>query len=150
MRLWSIHPRYLDGKGLLACWREGLLARKMLLGTTKGYQNHPQLDRFKAQADPVGTLDAYLLVVLEEAARRGYNFKREKLGGQISAHKLAVTDGQLHYEFGHLKKKLQTRNKRKYEELAQVQDPEPHPLFQVVPGGIETWERVLPDGSPEP
>ncbi|WP_368086417.1 pyrimidine dimer DNA glycosylase/endonuclease V [Nitrosomonas sp. Nm34] len=26
MRLWSIHPKYLDAKGLLALWREGLQA----------------------------------------------------------------------------------------------------------------------------
>ena len=46
MRLWSLHPKYLDIKGLVACWREGLLARKVLLDQTKGYKNHPQLIRF--------------------------------------------------------------------------------------------------------
>jgi len=30
MRLWSLHPRYLDAKGLVALWREGLLAQKVL------------------------------------------------------------------------------------------------------------------------
>ncbi|MDI3502728.1 MAG: hypothetical protein PWR13_285 [Archaeoglobi archaeon] len=28
MRLWSIHSKYLDAKGLVAVWREGLLAKK--------------------------------------------------------------------------------------------------------------------------
>src|SRR5512136_1538149 len=101
MRLWSIHPCYLDTKGLVACWREGLLARKVLQGTTKGYRNHPQLDRFKEQADPVGLMDAYLLAVHEEATKRGYIFKREKLGTPISDYQLTVTDGQLRYELSH-------------------------------------------------
>jgi hypothetical protein len=46
MRLWSVHPRYLDRQGLTAAWREALLAQKVLTGTTRGYRNHPQLVRF--------------------------------------------------------------------------------------------------------
>lgn len=46
MRIWSVHPSLLDAKGLVACWRETLLAQKVLQGLTKGYKNHPQLDRF--------------------------------------------------------------------------------------------------------
>ena len=80
MRLWSLHPRYLDSKGLTACWREGLLARKVLEGKTKGYRNHPQLERFRGQDDPVGMIDAYLLAVYEEAEKRGYKFSRGKIG----------------------------------------------------------------------
>jgi len=30
MRLWTIHPKYLDRQGLLALWREALLAQKVL------------------------------------------------------------------------------------------------------------------------
>ena len=147
MRLWSIHPRYLDAKGLVACWREGLLARKVLLGKTKSYRNHPQLDRFRGQVDPVEMMDTYLLAVHEEATRRGYKFRREKIGLRISDRKMAVTDGQLRYEFSHLKKKLGTRDKRKYDEIANVTNPDPHPIFRVVRGGIEAWERLLPDES---
>ena len=55
MRLWSVHPRHLDRQGLTACWREGLLAQKVLTGTTRGYRNHPQLTRFRPFAHaPVG------------------------------------------------------------------------------------------------
>ena len=43
MRLWSIHPRYLDSMGLVALWREALLAQAVLRGETKGYKFHPQL-----------------------------------------------------------------------------------------------------------
>ncbi|HKX52383.1 MAG TPA: pyrimidine dimer DNA glycosylase/endonuclease V [Nitrosospira sp.] len=37
MRLWTLHPRYLDTKGLVAAWREALLAQKVLSGLTSGY-----------------------------------------------------------------------------------------------------------------
>jgi hypothetical protein len=146
MRLWSIHPRYLDARGLAACWREGLLARKVLLGLTKGYRNHPQLERFRGQADPVEMVDTYLSAVLEEATIRGYQFKGEKIGSRISDRKMAVTDGQLRYEFSHLKKKLKVRNKKKYDEIADIKDPEPHPIFRVVSGEIEAWEKLPPKG----
>ena len=147
MRLWSIHPRYLDAKGLVAGWREALLARKVLLGLTKAYRNHPQLDRFRKQVDPVGMIDTYLLAVHEEATLRGYKFEREKIGLPGSDRKMAVTDGQLRYEFRHLMKKLNTRDKEKYDAIASVNDPEPHPIFRVVSGEIESWERLLPDES---
>jgi len=47
LRLWSIHPKYLDYKGLVAVWREGLLAKRVLMGETKEYRDHPQLLRLK-------------------------------------------------------------------------------------------------------
>jgi hypothetical protein len=143
MRLWSIHPSYLDTKALVACWREGLLARKVLQGATKGYRNHPQLDRFKEQVDPIEMMDTYLLAVYEEATKRGYKFKREKIGLQISDRKIDVTDGQLQYEFCHLKKKLRERDRRKYDKLENIRKPEPHPIFHVIRGKLETWERLL-------
>jgi hypothetical protein len=141
MRLWSIHPQYLDSKGLVACWREGLLARKVLQGKTKGYRSHPQLNRFKDQNDPIVMMDTYLMAVFQEAILRGYKFKREKIGNQFSNHKIVVTDGQLRYEFNHLIKKLEKRDRTKYDEIINVQDPEPHPMFRVVHGEVEDWER---------
>jgi hypothetical protein len=149
MRLWSIHPNYLDTKALVACWREGLLARKVLQGTTKGYRNHPQLDRFKQQVDPIEMMDTYLFAVFEEATKRGYKFKREKIGSRISDRKIEVTDGQLQYEFSHLKKKLRKRNGKKYDEIANERNPKPHPIFNVTSGEREKWERSLPDVSPQ-
>lgn len=143
MRLWSIHPSYLDTKALVACWREGLLARKVLQGATKGYRNHPQLDRFKVQGNPIEMMDTYLLAVYEEATKRGYKFQREKIGTQLSDRKITVTDGQLQYEFNHLKKKLAERDKKKYAEIATITNPEPHPIFQVISGEPEIWEKIL-------
>jgi hypothetical protein len=54
MRIWSLHPKYLDAKGLVALWRESLLAKQALESKTKGYKNHPQLNRFKNSGNAVG------------------------------------------------------------------------------------------------
>lgn len=141
MRLWSLHPCYLDTKGLIACWCEGLLARKVLKGETKGYRNHPQLERFKRRAEPVAVLDSYLAAVLEEATKRGFAFSREKIGPRFSGSSITVTDGQLEYELHHLKVKLKVRNIKQYEELVKIGVPLPNPIFRVIEGGIELWER---------
>lgn len=142
MRLWSLHPSYLDRQGLLACWREGLLARKVLLGQTRGYRHHPQLDRFKTQGDPVGALDDYLLEIHTEAERRGYAFDRTKLGVGGSTNKLTVTNGQLAYELEHLKSKLLRRDFERYQEIVDLVIPMPNLVFEVVEGDPEAWERV--------
>ena len=70
MRLWSLHPKLLDRMGLLALWREGLLAQKVLLGQTAGYRFHPQLKRFQANKNPVGAISTYLWGVVDEARER--------------------------------------------------------------------------------
>lgn len=93
MRLWSIHPKYLDTKGLTACWREGLLARKVLLGQTKGYRNHPQLIRFRAAADPIAAVDVFLSAILAEAQSRGYNFDKIKINLRAQSEKIEVVQG---------------------------------------------------------
>ena len=142
MRLWSLHPSYLDTKGLVACWREGLLARKVLLGETRGYRNHPQLQRFKAQANPVAALDQYLSAVLCEADKRGYAFDHSKIEVHHGSFSLTVTDGQLAYELSHLRGKLEWRDFAQYERLIQVTSPMPNPIFKVVHGSIESWEKV--------
>jgi len=142
MRLWSLHPGYLDCKGLLALWREGLLAQKVLLGATKGYRNHPQLERFKLQADPVAAIAAYLREVQIEATRRGYRFDADKIVESGPAVMIRVTDGQVAYEIAHLKAKLQVRDTAALEHLSQSGQAKLHPLFTQVAGGIEVWEVV--------
>jgi len=106
MRLWSINPCYLDSKGLVALWRESLLAQSCLLkgeytvcshckgesvnwieGTcpicmTRGkiktpYYNHPQLIRWKQK--PIESLKNYLYCIYEEAKNRQYNFDVTKI-----------------------------------------------------------------------
>src|SRR5882672_1608244 len=106
MRLWTIHPKHLDTKGLLAAWREGLLAQKVLQGQTRGYRNHPQLIRFRAYKDPVEAIAAYLRFVYKESLARGYNFAETKIAGNRRRIVLRCTHGQLLYEWKHFRQKL--------------------------------------------
>lgn len=140
MRIWSIHPRFLDAKGLVALWRETLLAQHVLNGTTKGYRNHPQLERFKALENPVGGIDTYLEAVLEESIRRGYSFNASKVGPHRVMEKMTVTQGQMAYEQQHLLTKLAQRDHALHDQYASLATLEPHPLFKVIPGGVESWE----------
>jgi len=141
MRLWSLHPEYLDTKGLVALWREGIMARNVLTGETEGYKNHPQLERFKKQDNPVLAIDTYLLNVYNESKRRQYNFQRDKIGFKFTDTKIKVTDGQMIYELKHLKRKLKLRESGRYETLMKLIFPKPNPVFEVVNGDIESWER---------
>lgn len=143
MRLWSVHPKYLDAAGLTALWREGLLAGKVLSGVTIGYRNHPQLERFKKIHDPIEAIDAYLAEVLKEARLRGYKFDASKIQEISSEVKIPVTAGQIEYEWGHLLSKLEIRSPSLFKKYFLLHSPEPHPVFVIVPGGIEPWERVM-------
>jgi hypothetical protein len=142
MRLWSLHPRYLDPQGLVALWREALLARAVLCGNTRGYRNHPQLERFRAHAAPRSAISAYLRCVHDEAVVRGYSFDRSKIGRARNEVLVVVTAGQVEYEWQHLLKKLAVRNPALFEQWRAVVNPECHPLFRVEPGAIEPWERL--------
>jgi len=141
MRLWSLHPRYLDRRGLVALWREGLLAQAVLRGRTRGYTRHPQLERFKNQPGPVRRMVNYLQVVQEEATRRGYEFDRSRLARGGPVKPIAVTAGQLEFEWQHLAAKLERRDRKWLEGLEVAGLPCPHPGFRVVSGGIAGWER---------
>jgi hypothetical protein len=165
MRLWSLHPKYLDTKGLGGCWNEALLAQKVLLGKTKGYKNHSQLIRFKKCEFPKLAIVKYLEEVYKESVKRKFNYNEDLidkdsklLGNKI---KLTVTKGQLKYEFEHLQDKLWERDTDKYwnnynsitkkkqlrnfnneqliigEKMTKVK---PHPLFKIIEGDIEDWE----------
>lgn len=142
MRLWSLHPSYLDTKGLVALWREGLLARAILNDRTHGYKHHPQLERFRACSTPVAAIDLYLWYVYEESVKRGYHFDCDKLGAKMNCSKIPVTKGQLQYELEHLTLKLRSRDTNKYREISSIMNPEPNPLFKVIPGDIEPWEKA--------
>lgn len=144
MRLWSLHPQYLDPKGLVALWREGLLAQAVLAGLTRGYTRHPQLARFLASPEPEKYIAAYLRLVHAEAERRGYHFDAKKIGHSGEVAPLAVSTGQLHYEWGHLSHKLQQRAPAWFNQLPAVDLPAPHPIFHVVAGDIAEWEVVAP------
>ena len=164
MRIWSLHPCLLDRRALVACWRETLLAQKVLRGLTRGYTNHPQLIRFRAHPQPLEAVAAYLSGLADEADARGYSFNRTLIGagehgaGEIGADKtespyasvalIPVPLGQLEYELAFLQHKVAGRdpewehrlNKRLAArgELAACA----HPLFEAVPGAIEPWEKT--------
>ncbi|HLI45998.1 MAG TPA: pyrimidine dimer DNA glycosylase/endonuclease V [Geobacterales bacterium] len=144
MRLWSISFSYLDPIGLVALWREALLAKAVLEGKTVGYKNHPQLLRFKELNDPLEGINTYLHYVLEEGRARGYSFNPSKVDyAKVNLGlKIPVKEGQLVYELGLLRFKLRKRNLLRYEMLREILKPKPNPLFYTIEGGIEPWERV--------
>jgi hypothetical protein len=141
MRLWTIHPKYLDPKGLVALWREALLARAVLRGDTVGYRHHPQLERFRAHSAPRTAINAYLVVVLEESQLRGYSFNAKKVGPVRGRVELPATTGQIAHEWHHLLGKLQVRSPTLFAHVCGITKPQPHPLFRVTAGAVAAWER---------
>ncbi len=142
MRIWSLHPEHLDVKGLVACWRETLLAQKVLRGLTTGYRNHPQLQRFAALPDPVVAIATYLHGVADEADRRGYSFDRTRVVLPPDPDlRMWVTDGQVAHERAHLLAKLAVRDPERHRALLDVQI-RLHPVFDLRPGPVESWEVV--------
>jgi hypothetical protein len=142
MRLWTVHPQYLDTKGLLAAWREGLLAQKVLLGQTRGYTRHPQLQRFRTRRSPAKSIAGYLVELANEADRRGYKFDRRRISVCANNGKLRETRGQLLFEWSHLKRKLRRRSPKAYRLCCKIGHPRGHPLFRIVPGPIRKWEKT--------
>lgn len=59
-----------------------------------------------------------------------------------SSERMAVTSGQIYYEHTHLNAKLKIRDPTKYEKIKDTAQPEPHSLFFVIKGDIESWERI--------
>ncbi len=146
MRLWSLHPHHLDTRALVACWREGLLAYHVLRGMTKGYKNHPQLLRFKTMKNPVEAMEYYLHSICDEADARGYRFDRSKLTEKPKTWiddvdmKIPLTKWQLDYEVSHLHHKILFRSPKEIYRLEW--NIGAHPLFTLIDGGIEDWERL--------
>ena len=142
MRLWSIHPRYLDPQGLVALWREALLAQAVLLGKTRGYKHHPQLLRFQNSASPERAIGTYLTHVCDEAESRGYSFDSTKIVHFGRRNRLVVTTSQLTYEMRHLRDKLRVRSPASFKLLPTSGPATPHPMFSVRRGEVESWERI--------
>ncbi len=142
MRLWSLHPKYLDAKGLVALWRETLLAKNVLEGNTKGYKNHPQLIRFKEMENPIEGIHQYLAEIWEEAELRGYKFDRSKINWKFVPQKMNVNDGQMAYEFRHLLRKLEIRDTSQFHKLKDLEKWDSAKIFDIIEGEIEKWEIV--------
>lgn len=142
MRIWSLHPKYLDAKGLVALWRETLLAKHVLEGRTKGYGHHPQLHRFKQADRPLDRINQYLATVYDESLARSYHFDRDKIDRGFDPAVMVVTSGQIGFETQHLLNKLKVRDKERFNELADLEVIEPNPMFKVVEGDVEAWEII--------
>ena len=142
MRIWSIHPMYLDWMGLGAQWREGLLAQKVVQGKTNGWRNHPQLNRFKEHPEPLKSAGFYLREIHSEATKRGYRYDFSKiLEPAESVDTILITTGQLDYEFKILMERLKRRAPEAYKRNIGVEKVLPHPLFSVHRGLPEKWEK---------
>ena len=146
MRIWSLHPKYLDPRGLVALWRETLLAQSVLKrlatgASPGGYSRHPQLARFLAQPSPIASIAEYLRAVHKEAQSRGYRFDAVKIAPEKTGSRIGVPLGQLDFERSHLLAKLKRRAPEWLEPLAVAEHPAPHPLFRPEPGSIADWER---------
>lgn len=142
MRLWTLHPKYLDARGLVALWREALLAQAVLAGQTRGYTQHPQLRRFRESSVPLDAISAYLKIVHAEAERRGYAFDVDKIRPAGEAEPIVATRGQIDYEWTHLQRKLEQRAPEWLAGLRVRSRPDPHPLFRIVAGPVADWEVV--------
>ncbi len=145
MRIWSIHPKYLDSKGFVALWREALLAKNVLEGKTVGYRNHPQLDRFKNSQNALDAINQYLSNIYDESVERHFTFNSTKFKKPIVPLFLTVSEGQLIFEFEHLLCKLKEREITLYQTLKETTTIIPHPMFKIIKGKIERWERVKQD-----
>lgn len=141
MRLWTLHPRYLDSRGLVAAWREALLAQKVLAGGTKGYRNHPQLTRFREHPGSLEAIAAFLTGLEREAQSRGYRFDASKIARRGPARRIPETKGQLMYEWRHLRAKLRARSPQTARKWQGTAQPDPHPLFRITSGGVRDWEK---------
>jgi hypothetical protein len=142
VRIWTIHPKHLDRQGLVALWREGLLAQKVLLGQTRGYRHHPQLIRFREHPAPVAAIASYLLEVWKEAKSRSYRFDKRKIGAGRTRVLIPESSGQLLFEWRHLKRKIKSRTGKSGPAPDLKVSPVPHPLFRIIPGTIRAWEKT--------
>ncbi len=141
MRLWTLHPKYLDARGLCAAWREALLAQAVIRGRTTAYRRHPQLARFLTAPAPCACINQYLAALYDEAQARGYRFDRRKIGRGGRRQRVTATTGQLRYEWRHLRAKLLVRDPRWLSRVRPGSRPDAHPLFAIIDGPVEDWER---------
>ena len=142
MRIWSLHPKYLDWMGLGAQWREALLAQKVILGKTKGWRNHPQLNRFKEHPQPLKAVGYYLNKIYCEALSRGYNYTYLKiLEPTDSIERIPINQGQIDYEFKILMERLEKRTPDKFVDNSREETILVHPLFEIRAGPPEQWEK---------
>jgi hypothetical protein len=139
MRIWTVHPRYLDVKGFVALWRETLLGMETLKKHVKcqhyiPWYKHPQLAPFKAQSDPILYISNYLYLVLEESRRRNYNFDGSKLDAIPYCENLPLIKASrevLVHEWLVCLGRYRVRSPKWFEEVKDISplEVDPHPLY---------------------
>ena len=116
----------------------------------RGYQNHPQLQRFKQQTAPVASIASYLQGVHAESLQRGYRFDASKIKPlpDVTANpaaaiaSIATATGQIAYEWQHLLAKLQARSPEVHQQWQSTKEAGLHPLFHSMPGPVADWEKL--------
>lgn len=150
MRLWSLHPSYLDKQALQVCWADALQALeyyKQERAYMKGITNdlspyfYPCLDRFRMTGSPIAHITNYLHGLCDESERRNTPFGRAKLPEFTPGLRLKVTDGQIAREEKLLLLQLNRRKQTQlWMDLFVAEYVQPHPLFEIVSGPVEPWE----------
>ena len=145
MRLWTIHPKYLDAKGLVALWREALLALKVLEGKTKGYRHHPQLLRFRSKPNPIAYIAEYLREVHVESVARAYHFNFDKIPTEMRTRgRIRESQGQLDYEWSHFMKKIGTRQPSLHQKLKSISETQRRIVIFLLSPAISLFFRSFP------
>lgn len=75
-----------------------------------------------------------------EACRRGNRFDAAKFTCMGPVPPLPLTEGQVEYEWAHLRSKLEQRAPAWLLQFDGIRRPEPHPLFRVRAGRVAEWE----------
>lgn len=137
MRLWTIHPEYLDNKQLSTLWRDTLLAKNVLSGLTKHHKSDSQLNRFQNHPIPRKAINFYLSIIWEESQNRNMPFDESKFSKTSLKEKefIEVNTGQVSFEFKRLKQEQKN-------DIIQIPAKiKIHPLFKSVNGPVEVWEK---------
>jgi len=142
MRLWTLDPKYLDSIGLVALWREALLAQAVLAGKTVGYRNHPQLLPFKNVDSPQGAISDYLKFIFREAQTRNYRLDYSRILDYPNFSQIETTESQLLFEWNHLIGKLKIRSPQIANKWENITVPDAHPLFVIISGKVENPENL--------
>lgn len=145
MRIWSLHPKYLDKKELIDSWNDGLRTIGILTRNHQGSIFRPELSRFRSQSEPIIAVEKYLLSIANEAKRRGYMVDIRKLPSipVVVSHKIPVSSGQIEYEWRQLMHVLAGRSPGFLRRIEYSPSHDINPIFYKRPGhDIETWEKL--------
>lgn len=87
-----------------------------------------------------------MLKIYEEARKRSYCYNKSKIvKAAEKVEPIKITKGQILYEFHILKERVKGRDPKKYKEVLELERkgrrPKSHPLFVVIEGEVEPWEK---------